>query len=78
MKSRTYTGWAVQIKHPKQPAYIANVLYFGGEPPAHVSALRSAVFSTRAAARLACESSANMSVRNASLVKVKIKFEVIA
>ena len=77
MKSRTYTGWAVHIKPPKQPAYIANVLYFGTEPPTHCAIIRHGAFETKAKAQAAIAELPQGGQRKYKAVKVKIKFEVI-
>jgi hypothetical protein len=77
MKSRTYTGWAVQMIFINRPPILLNVLAFGTEPPAQCAVIRHGAFETKAKAQTAIAGLPQGGQRQYKAVKVKIKFEVI-
>ena len=76
MKSRTYTGWAVQLDFASRPTVLESVLHFGAAVP-NFAVVQHAVFETKKAAGMATAKLRLDAPFIAKPVKVKIKFEVI-
>ena len=75
-KERAFKAWAVRVhyrhsKPPEQP-FLAGVLYWGGEPEARCSGVRTAVFSTRAQARHAAARARTPGTCTANAVRVRV------